>query len=822
MSVKIFLSTVSDEFRVYRDLLRSDLTRHNVEVKVQENFKDLGGDTLDKLDVYIANCDAVVHLVGHMTGATAGTRDVAALFVKYPDLSTNLPPLERGEGISYTHWEAWLALYHRKDLFIVQAGESAERGPRYAPTDASRAGQAEHLRRLKEVERYPGYTFTSPIDLANHLKSTGILDLLVKAYAEESARARDVAEGFIHEMAQKVAGDRKLDFEGMKQAVRNAIDIYEREIAGEETETNVGAIVDEALARARSLVDAGKSGLAQAGLRKAAEAMRREEEERRERYVAGIRALYHRARDIALAAYDGAAAADAIVVEAEAIHGPDTAIFARSLDSEAAALYEYGRDRGSNVHLTASIALRRKLLDAALSEDERGTARDKLGLALATLGARERGTARLEEAVEAFHAALEDRTQQRAPLKWAMTQLNLGTALARLGERESGTQRFEEAAASFRAALKEYTQERAPIEWAKTQNNLGNVLARLGERESGTGKLEEAIAAYREALKERTQERAPRDWSSTQNNLGNALTTLGERESGTASLEEAVLAYREALKEWTQERVPLGWALTQNNLGNALTRLGEREGGTESLKEAVSAYREALKERTQERVPLDWAMTQMNLGAALVRLGDRESDTEKLEEAVLAYREALKERTRECVPLDWAKTQDNLGTVLSLVGKRESGTASLEEAVLAYREALKERTQECVPLQWAITQMNLGTVLLRLGERESGTGRLEESVTAFTEALKELTRQATPQWHITAKQNLAQANALLAQRAAVPKSAPPSPPARPGSATAQPAGDIFAALERLAGLHGKGILSDEEFASKKAELLSRL
>ena len=51
-----FLSTVSDEFRVYRDQLRSDLTRHNVEVKVQEDFKDLGGDTLDKLDVYIAHC----------------------------------------------------------------------------------------------------------------------------------------------------------------------------------------------------------------------------------------------------------------------------------------------------------------------------------------------------------------------------------------------------------------------------------------------------------------------------------------------------------------------------------------------------------------------------------------------------------------------------------------------------------------------------------------------------------------------------------------------------------------------------------------------
>jgi len=34
--------------------------------------------------------------------------------------------------------------------------------------------------------------------------------------------------------------------------------------------------------------------------------------------------------------------------------------------------------------------------------------------------------------------------------------------------------------------------------------------------------------------------------------------------------------------------------------------------------------------------------------------------------------------------------------------------------------------------------------------------------------------------------------------------------------------DIFSAIERLADLRAKGILSDEEFAQKKAELLSRL
>ena len=84
----VFLSTVSDEFRVYRDQLKDDLTRHNVAVKVQEEFKDLGGDTLDKLDTCIANCDAVVHLVGGMIGSAPGDREQQALLVKHSELAS--------------------------------------------------------------------------------------------------------------------------------------------------------------------------------------------------------------------------------------------------------------------------------------------------------------------------------------------------------------------------------------------------------------------------------------------------------------------------------------------------------------------------------------------------------------------------------------------------------------------------------------------------------------------------------------------------------------------------------------------------------------
>jgi hypothetical protein len=39
------------------------------------------------------------------------------------------------------------------------------------------------------------------------------------------------------------------------------------------------------------------------------------------------------------------------------------------------------------------------------------------------------------------------------PLQWATTQNNLGNVLSTLGERESGKARLEEAVAAYRAAL---------------------------------------------------------------------------------------------------------------------------------------------------------------------------------------------------------------------------------------------------------------------------------------------------------------------------------------------------------------------------------
>ena len=458
MSIAVFLSTVTDEFRAYRDQLRGDLTRHNVEVKVQEDFKGLGGDTLGKLDTYIAHCDAVVHLVGDMTGSAPLGVEQQAWLRDHADVAARLPPLAEalrdGAEISYTQWEAWLALYHGKLLLTAKAEPSAPRDARHAPTDVSRAAQAAHLRRLAAVKRYPDCTFANVADLAKHIAFTGILDLLVKDYARQAAAERDIAQGFIGEMADRVAADPNLDLEGKKQAVRNSIEIYEQEIAGGRTQTNLGEMVDRALANAKRLTDEGKSRAARAALRRTATNLRRDDADRRAAYETGIRAVLGRERDIALAAYDGEAAAEAVLAMAEALHGDRRAV----LIAEGEALVEVGDQRGSNVHLIAAIAVSRAALALATGADEIGYDRTVLGIALWRLGERESGTARLDEAVAAYRAALDERTRDRVPPDWAQSQHTLANVLATLAARTHDRARMTEAIASMRNAAEVYRQ----------------------------------------------------------------------------------------------------------------------------------------------------------------------------------------------------------------------------------------------------------------------------------------------------------------------------------------------------------------------------
>jgi hypothetical protein len=181
-SARLFISCVSGEFGAYRDALRQALTRPNVEVKIQEDFKALGGDTLHMLEDYIEQCEAVVHFVGDTAGSTPARISVDDLLARRPDLQDRLK--KRGlanealAALTYTQWEAWLAIGFDKDLLIVAPVPRANS----RPSDASRESQADHLQRLKAIDRYP-IKFTNADNLVAKIVNGAVIDALLKAQA---------------------------------------------------------------------------------------------------------------------------------------------------------------------------------------------------------------------------------------------------------------------------------------------------------------------------------------------------------------------------------------------------------------------------------------------------------------------------------------------------------------------------------------------------------------------------------------------------------------------------------------------------------------
>jgi tetratricopeptide (TPR) repeat protein len=133
-----------------------------------------------------------------------------------------------------------------------------------------------------------------------------------------------------------------------------------------------------------------------------------------------------------------------------------------------------------------------------------------------------------------------------------------------LGGREAGTARLEEAIEAYRNALLEYTPERVPLQWAMTLDNLGVAWSNLpsGDRDAN---LRQAIACYEAALRVRSETDFPLDWAMTQSTLGNAWSDLpsGNRD---ANLRQASACYEAALRVYTETDFPREYEIVRENL----------------------------------------------------------------------------------------------------------------------------------------------------------------------------------------------------------------------------------------------------------------
>ena len=103
-------------------------------------------------------------------------------------------------------------------------------------------------------------------------------------------------------------------------------------------------------------------------------------------------------------------------------------------------------------------------------------------------------------------------TRERFPLQWAERR-NLGAALWALGERESGPARLEEAVAAYRAALEERTRERVPLQWAASLGNQGVALTLIADRNDEHGAVAETAVQQIEAAYEGLRSAGQEQWS---------------------------------------------------------------------------------------------------------------------------------------------------------------------------------------------------------------------------------------------------------------------------------------------------------------------
>jgi tetratricopeptide (TPR) repeat protein len=182
--VALFISCVSDEFRAYRDALRKALQSYKVTIHIQEDFIAGGKPTLDKLDRYIRACNGVIHLVGDMTGSVAKPASLKSIKRLCPDIVEQIPEIANafdGLALSYTQWEAYLAIYHDKELVVAAPAEDAARErTTYVSDLAQRALQQQHLTRLAQYERYP-VKFVDAKDLTLNVYRSTLYELLVSA-----------------------------------------------------------------------------------------------------------------------------------------------------------------------------------------------------------------------------------------------------------------------------------------------------------------------------------------------------------------------------------------------------------------------------------------------------------------------------------------------------------------------------------------------------------------------------------------------------------------------------------------------------------------
>ncbi len=225
--------------------------------------------------------------------------------------------------------------------------------------------------------------------------------------AELAGLQRRVIIGLARSLKREVS-----DFDQAVAELERAVEIALEVIARGERGTNTDELVDKVLSQiAEKTRHEDFDGGARAVDDALAELDRREAEERDAARRARVALLEAGVRQDTLRR-DAVAVAGRIAALVAVPQPTDRPAWLPEFRKHCDAYYEDGDAKGINFSLSVAIELARLMLATAGDDAERGIAANLLGNALSTLGERESGTARLEEAVDAYRAALEEWTSR--------------------------------------------------------------------------------------------------------------------------------------------------------------------------------------------------------------------------------------------------------------------------------------------------------------------------------------------------------------------------------------------------------------------------
>lgn len=200
----VFLSCVTEEFGEFRTELARALNTTDYKVIHQDDFPgSSGGELFQFLDENISKSAAVVHVIGCQAARLSSTEEDwgpprQSRDKIVPLIRKKLPkPHPKWETLSFTQWEAWLAIYHGCKLFcynfsngkVLNATESRTRVTRLKAEDVAslhRQSQQAHASLLIECGRHVGNIAFDATGLARRARKALFAETALKVSSDLS------------------------------------------------------------------------------------------------------------------------------------------------------------------------------------------------------------------------------------------------------------------------------------------------------------------------------------------------------------------------------------------------------------------------------------------------------------------------------------------------------------------------------------------------------------------------------------------------------------------------------------------------------------